>query len=539
MARLSKFLSPQRDQLKSDNGVAMMSVLLFMILLAGMSLVLLTVILGQIGPSYLAQKGTKTVYAAQAGLQSALSVIRSAAAAPNALGVVYGNPRILPCTVNGNLDGSTEAVKYAVTVRYFTEDPTGKPESWLASKEMGCSASIGVTTRGTTTNAAPSYALITSKGQASATPGAAAADGNRTVAAIYKFRVTNVNVPGGRIFDPLNLECLQAEPLVGGAIGVGSLVYYRAKAQCVDDSGPLDAAQLWIYGTTYQIKLASSTDGVTPGLCISGIPSTTGTPNKAKLETCRTGSDRYNQLWSWTGEHTWQGQQASISNGYASSWLGRSTETGTKYLQVTAGHSTTFAPDPKVGAGAASSATNQIVNYKEFGRCLDVTGTRIDDPFMITYPCKQDPSGTGTPVGTGKLAWNHKWYYTEVTTTPLVQQIYVYDQGTVPSGKRCLQTTGTTGVRQYPTFKSCSGSTLQDWKRVYKSGDYSTSYLILDSANRCLTANENPTDLYTTDGSGNAWSKVTVAACTGQDNQKWNAPPVYNESTFSGYKEIG
>ena len=57
--------------------------------------------------------------------------------------------------------------------------------------------------------------------------------------------------------------------------------------------------------------------------------------------------------------------------------------------------------------------TKQIVNFKEFGRCADVTGANInnaDTPgeFNIVYPCKQDPVGAG-------LAWNHKWYYNSPT----------------------------------------------------------------------------------------------------------------------------
>jgi Tfp pilus assembly protein PilX len=94
---------------RDEGGIALMSVMLFMILLTGMSLVLLSVILGQIGPAYVAQKSTNTVYAAQAGLQSALGVMRSATG-PLVAGEAFGDPHQLPCAFSGELDGSSNDV---------------------------------------------------------------------------------------------------------------------------------------------------------------------------------------------------------------------------------------------------------------------------------------------------------------------------------------------------------------------------------------------------------------------------------------------
>ena len=51
----------------SESGVALLSAILFMIIMAGISVVLLSTVLGQIVPSTLAQRNTKTIYAAQAG----------------------------------------------------------------------------------------------------------------------------------------------------------------------------------------------------------------------------------------------------------------------------------------------------------------------------------------------------------------------------------------------------------------------------------------------------------------------------------------
>jgi len=531
--------------LREERGVALMSVMLFMILLTGMSLVLLSVILGQIGPSYLAQKSTKTVYAAQAGLQSALGVVRSAAAAPDSAGNIFGDPAKLPCTFTGNLDPLSADVGYTVTIQYFVEDPTTKVEPWLSANDLNCTTLPSGEPGGVRNTAnvltSPEYAYIVSRGSAVSAAGRAATEGNRAVAAVYKFKVRNINVPGGRIFAPSTGECMEAQPLPSSSvIGVGSAIKFVSASQCTADRGVHDTRQLWSYAATYQIKLASSTDGVTPGLCITGVPTA-----NASLQTCLSGVDRYSQLWSWTGDKTWKGQQSTISAGNANSFLSQS-GAGSN-LQVTTGFVNTFAPAPAVGAGNAGKDTKQIVNYKEFGRCLDVTGARIGDPFMIAYPCKQDPSGTGNPPGTGKLDWNHKWWYTETASTLAAQQIYVYTSydgagNGVAADRRCLETPVSPGSGKYPVFRACTrtisqtGLAEQSWTRVYESADYGSSYLIKDNYGRCLTA--DATDQYA-DGSGNRWSKITVATCTVNENQKWNAPPNDALATFSGFRELG
>jgi len=521
-----------------------MSVMLFMILLTGMSLVLLSIILAQIGPAYLAQKGTKTVYAAQAGLQSALGVMRSAlGTVPDPAGNLFGDPAKLPCSFTGYLEPSNTDVAYSVTIRYYVADPTGQVEPWLSNNDLNCTTLPSGQPGGVRNNSnvltSPEYAYIVSRASGVSAAGRPATEGNRAVAAVYKFKVRNINVPGGRILLPLNGACLEAQPLGSptNAIGVGSLIKFAAASSCTADSGPHDLSQLWLYSSTYQIKLASSTDGTTPGLCITGLPSDTG--NNATLQTCLTTNARYSQLWSWTGAKTWQGQQSNISAGVSNSFLTHAGSGST--LKVSTAGSGAFGPTPAVGAGNASKNTIQIVNYKEFGRCLDVTDVEIASSYMISYPCKQDPSGTGTPPGTGKLEWNHKWYYTETTTTADTQQIYVYNNGNT-SDRRCLETPDSPGSLRYPTFKSCTRTVgqpavgRQSWTRVYEAGDYASSYLIKDSFGRCLTANSSDTHV---DGSGNAWSKITVGTCTNNENQKWNAPPNDALATFAGYREIG
>ena len=520
----------------SESGVALMSAMLFMILLSGLSLVLLSVIVSQMGPSLAAQKGTKTVYAAQGGLQAALGVVRSAAAAPNATGAVFGAPSKLPCTFSGKLDGATDAVSYVVNIGYYRVDPTGKDDAWLASaaNKLPCATPGGV-------SSTPLFAYLVSEGIGTGVGGRDAEEGNRSVAAVYKFRVTNVNISGGRIYDFNRTECLEAVPTgpsAAGPTGVlaptavsGDVVRFRAAGGT--GCSTRDPMQLWVYDASYQIKLASTVlPGATP-LCITG-PETGTLPQNTVLRPCiATGDARSNQLWSWTGAHTWKGQRNPVSLGVNDNlFLARNGSDTIAYLEVRANDTSNFSPTAAVGAGAASVATHQLVNYKEFGRCADVTGGVETATYLISYPCKQDPTGTGNFV-----EWNHKLYYAEAPTAAGVVQSITMQIGNNPNGasKRCLQTPVETDASKYPIIKPC-GSTgtddRQSWTRINKTNDYDSSYLVVDVYGRCLTANAG--DLHESN-----WSKLTMNTCDGTLQQKWNAPPVLNDATFGSFRELG
>ncbi|TFW00125.1 hypothetical protein [Orlajensenia leifsoniae] len=527
-----------RVQADPERGSALISALIFMLLLASLSLVLASVLLAQAVPEKLAFKGTRTVYAAESGMQSTLGVLRSIPALPDASGKIYGNKAKLPCAVSGTVDGVATGARYAATIRYYATDPGAQTDAWRNSttNQILCTVGAGTAIQ-------PKYALIVSVGQDAAVAGQSATFGNRSLAAVYEFPLTNVNIPGGYIYAFGTTVCLQAEGLTAG-----SLVRYQTAANCNNPT-----TQYWVYDTNYTLRLASSTLTATP-LCITG-PTTTGSTatEKVKLQACKSSSDttRSTQLWSYEGGDRWRGQNTTISTGYNTLCLssGQNTTTPTGgvtgtppvpllYLSVGTLCADkvawgSFTPQAAVGPGNASYATKEVTNYKEFGRCLDVTAGSITSTYMITYPCKQDPSGTGTPPGTGFLYWNHKWFYNEpaagASSAP-DQDFYVYDgSGT----KKCLQTPLDTASSKYVIFTGCSSSEVrQDWTRVGSTGDYATSYLFLDTYGRCLAI--NPADLH-----DSAYSKVVVATCNGSTLQKWNAPPNSTSSSFGSYRELG
>jgi hypothetical protein len=503
-----------------ERGVALLTAILFMLLVAGLSVVLLSVIMSQATPVFVAKKTTRTIYAAQAGLQASLGVVRSLAQTDSATGKVSGIRSKLPCTVVGKVDANDPASTYSVAMKYFTLDPTGKDSNaaWLAANALPCNSATNLFAG----SVQPLYMLALADGMGAAVPGNANSTfGDRHIAAVYKFKVTNVNVPGGRIWDYNINYCLQA---VSAALN--SQVIFKSATDCTTAN---NTKQLWIYDTDYEIKLASTTvAGQTP-LCISSpmtSDKTAALAGPAVLTKCQSDASRWNQLWSWFGTNSWRGQLANNST-YSNFYLNAGTPSAGSVLNVTNGSGGGFAPTTAVGAGAASHNTNQIVNYQEFGRCADVTDTNINSSFMISYPCKQDPTGTG------KLDWNHKWYYTEPTapsTSVASQPVYVYLNNDT-SKKYCLTTPSAGG--KYVTFTSCNWGTTaaQKWTRFQDTGDYSASYLFTDSLGRCLAVDS--TDTYTS----GKWSKMIVTTCNGGLEQKWNSPASYTGSNVSGYKE--
>lgn len=518
--RISSMRPPVR--FRDDVGAALISVMLFIILLGGLSLVLLATLLGQMAPSFTAQQNTQTGYAAQAGLQAGLGAIRSAAGAPVG-GVVYGDPSRLPCGFVGNVDGTATSIAYNVSIRYYTADPTNQSEIWREANKRPCTTPGGLGAA-----APPRFALLVSQAVSPAGANVVIGQGQRTISAVYGFKVTNINIPGGRIWDFNGEYCMRAL-----FAGVGSEIAFRSAAMCPGT----DSQALWIYDTDYRIKLASTTvAGAGPALCMTDP--VVGN-QRMTLQECLPPADpaRWNQLWNLFAGPVWYGQRNPIAGGRSGICISSGHNNGTNLVTVGArvlarpGCIGSQRPEAKVGAGAASKATNQIVSYSEFGRCADVTEENLTRPFMIVYPCKQDARGGGAGI-----LWNHKWFYDEPVApdTEVLDQEIVVLLNDIPANRHCLETPLDTSGSTYVTFSVCNHSVRQDWDRVQDSGNYDTSYLFIDKYGRCLTANANPADLY-----AGAFSKMTVSACNGTLAQKWNAPPGTTNATFGGYREFG
>lgn len=512
-----------RAAARPDAGLAMMVVVMMTLILMSLSVLVLGMVVSQVAPIQFAQKNTETVFAAEAGVETALGRIRTAEAGGDFTGAVYGKPGLLPCTVNGVVGQASSQTTYTATVRYFAEDPTGKSASWLDANKLACTPGSGTGT------VLPAFAYIESAGDAATTGKVGASQGDRAIAMVYRFETTTTNITGGRIFSWASGTeaqfCLRAS-----GTSAGSTVTYRPIAEC--GSVTNDDTELWIYDTDYTMKLASSTLTST-SLCMTNESGT------VRLRACTAG---YTQAFAWhpDGNATWVAQNSSFQNNgtcLKSSQSSGVPSTGSTLLVGSCASQAawgSFSPDPAVGPGAASISTKQIVNFLEFGRCFDVTDTNVGRAFMISYPCKQDP-----PSG-AELFWNHKWYYDEplVGTTAPAQLIYVY-QSNDPARKYCLRTPSAqtdpteTGVNAgyYPTLVTpCSeADPRQMWTRSTATGVKATSWTIRDNSGRCIGVGGSK---YL-----NKWSALVVSACDGAAAQKWNAPADSVEAKVGGYLE--
>lgn len=517
-----------------DAGIAMVTALISILLTAMLSILLLGMLMSQLLPTSFLRTSSRTVFAAEAGINAVLGQLRNAAAPPDATLTVYGSTTKLPCTATGTTEG-TSSLRYEASVRYYTTDPTGQSPAWLAANALACSPGSGPA-------AQPGFALITSRGIAGGVPGMGSTAGNRAVSVVYEFYITNTNTPGGLIYSygqgiVPDRFCLEAYTATAG-----SKIKYVPAVDC----GTNNATQLWIYHGDYQIKLASTT---VPGygsdeLCITG-PGAGSLPQEAILRKCepKTSPARWNQLWSWEGGARWQGQKPTISGGYSQIYLYSGATSGSPsgrnlwvrdFTGVTKSTNTewgSFNPDPRVGAGAAGYGTRQIVNYLEFGRCFDVTNEDPSWPYMIVYPCKQDPSGGA------QLLWNHKWYYTEPPSNAGFsgpQQISVLYQND-PAKRYCLVSSGTEGGQVRLTSVGGCDPTAnnQKWTRYADTGTYSSSYTFVDDWGRCASLGPKGT------GAGlSAYSTITTTTCNAGLGQKWNAPPNTVTASLTGYQEI-
>ena len=270
----------------------MLTAILLIMIMAAISVLMLGVVVAQKTPTVFADKNGQTVFASEAGLDAALSQLRSSLGAPDILtGKIYGDPRLLPCTVQGSVNAAGTSLKYKVNVAYFDQSPTGKDTSWRAVNQLTCSPTTGVAI-------APSFALLSSEGVDADLKGMASGAGNRTIETVYTFQVSNNNIDGGTIYSFGDKHCLQATGQT-----VGSKVVYVDAADCRED----DPRRLWTYGKDYSLHLSVSDLGATP-LCITGNASGGGNID-ITLTKCTTGNT--SQMFSWQGGAQFNGENTA------------------------------------------------------------------------------------------------------------------------------------------------------------------------------------------------------------------------------------
>lgn len=529
MTDLTRSMINSRRRLADrDGGFAMMSVIMLMLVLTILAIIVLSVVLAQVNPTLFQDKNGRTLAAAQAGVDAAASQIRNAET-DDGTGVPMGDIHKLPCVVEGTVDGTGGETSFVAEVDYFVADPVGRDQAWRDSNKLTCYLGTGINGG---VRAVPRHAIITSEGfDATSTTLEDRAD--RVVEASYTFQLTTLKISGGMILDDNGNFCLVA----GSDDEWAYITYQPASSAACQEQTELNS---WTWAEDYMIHLSSTDLNGGDPMCLTGRASSP-TAVHMRLRPCTTSTqDPLGQRFSWTGNHTWRGQN-STNTGYGTSYVVNQDDTvdaGNRLSVSTSAANKSLTPLPAVGKGNASYFTNQVVNYNQFGRCLDVTNETINYAYMIAYPCKQDPSGNLA------FHWNHKWYYNEPAEgiESIETQISV-----VPGSTYCLITpsssttvnlaAGGTTTALFPRFVTsgnnidCSSSN-STWTRYAYSNDDLEAYTIQDRHGRCLSAAGPKTTNHP------QWTSIVVETCSGSDDQKWNVDPDPVDAALGDFTEL-
>jgi hypothetical protein len=482
-----------------------------LITLVGVSLsaLLVPIVVNQFAATRETSERVRSLHAAQAGIDVVLAQIRASGG---------DRTKLPPCTLEGDVgDGRT---RYRVNVRYLPVDPKGRTSdtAWLDANDLDCNA-VAIN---------PMFALLSAEGTDVPTGAFTAAD-SRRLHATYTFRTTNENVPGGaiRVYKPA-----QSSPDL--CIDAGSPRPAAGTNVQMQPCDPLSEAQRWGYLPNLTIALMSTRTGGAVGMCLdAGSPQAAG--NRVQVWPCSTPSVAPRQQWSSNDAGNFEGTNDGVGlNGHcfnvefpdqAGSFLvlGNGVGCGGPYDTRR-----TFSPDPSAGAGAASAANMQLVNYQMFGRCLDLTNWSVESDAMIAWPCKQAPN----PANVGA---NQKW--TLPTAVRPGERQPRGAIGSVFAPDHCLYSPRSDQPEQFVSVQPCGGDPNFDWTvHTVDVSDYRTAYTITDADGRCLVPADPNVYFYPT-YQGRV-PKVVVRTCDGSKLQKWNAPPdITNPLPLKDYAE--
>lgn len=531
---------PRFALLRDDRGSMTM---LMLVILIGMSFgaLLIPMVIGQNQTTRYDDSRVHSLHAAQAGFDVALGLIRSAT--PDGK---IGDTTKLPC---GPLSGAVnDAVNggngyYTVSIEYYVSDPashltdSAADSDWRAANKMLCAKSFGPY-RPATNVYTPSFALLASTGDDGAVLKGGSA--GRMLRTTYVFKTTNTNISGGiiRIFpDSSGVQyCMDA----GATPAVGTPVTIKA-------CDLISKAQGWSYNADLSIQLVSSVADVTMvgnaqgnGLCLDS-PGAHAANNAIVLGWCAA-QVRGTDLQMHNINAPWNQQWSSDDNAHLRGAKPDKSDTDTfcinvaaqasaqaLTLQACAGFVTdikqTWVPQPTVGSGAAAApdpvpagylaSQHQLVNFLQFGRCLDVTGMDVTQPYMIAYSCKQNPNPAA-------VSWNQKWGYNGSGE-------WVTFKDGKSSTPYCLTRQGTSVVSgSYVNLVACPTVATDNvkWRNNLTqdgSGNelpYANKYTVTDpSGAYCLSLSPS-SDLL-----NGQYYKTTVETCNGTPEQKWNALP--------------
>ena len=477
---------------RRDDG-SMPIALLLTLVATMLSGVIASVSASDFGSARSAAERPRLLDAAAAGLEVMVGHIRSAADSAG-----NGILTAMPCGPYTGTVGAGSGVgtreTYRVTVQYLDVD---------AATVISCTPGSGPAT-------IPRYAALTSTGSDTST-GAA-----RTLTSRYAVASTNANVAGGRFrawttVGAVQYPCLDAgsaTPVAGAAVTL---------ALCA----PGSQQQIWAYNTTLQIALVSSVSLAYPqGLCVDGGPVPHSSSTVAvTMQPCLT-SNYARQQWNQDDINDLEGTSDGVNlDGHC---LNKQFNTIPTPIVVQASCVMAFSSDSTVGAGAAGASSGQLVNYGQFGKCLDVAEYNWQRYLFWLWQCKQAPTAAG-------VNWNQKWELPTIVAGPTGTTGYIMNRPQALNGSpACLHSTLSNSTAGYVTLVQCpsgAASSALKWTVYGDTGLYATSYTIVDSAGYCLAPVPAGLPNSLVYDSGPGVSPVITLTCDGSTLQKWNANP--------------
>ena len=480
-----------------DSGSMPMAIMVSIVAM-GLTAAIAPLVVNSITTTQTVDERTESIDAANNGIDAAMAQLRAAATA--GAGSLEGLP---PCEILG--EENADGLRYRVKITYYGPPD---PEDESSAEVLGCPPTE-----------VPVKAVLTVTGtgsdSASLDPGSA---DTRTVEATYKFQRDTENVAGGAIrlaTATTGQLCMDS----GDEPEPGSAVLLRA---CKKGGS---SEQRFSYTTDLNIKLMGSdtTDWPT-GLCLDApTPHSSNSGGAVTFTQCLGRKAR--QQWSLDNSSQFQGTTDGVNlDGYCLN-AKNAGAAGPVVLGGCTGDAkkNVWRPEPSAGAGAAGVGTGQLVNFKQFSRCLDVTNHVPTFSYMIVWFCKQAPDGN--------VSWNQQWATaTPATSKKTAKPGQIRTAGTGNPGY-CLRRPDLPGG--FVTMRTCSAANDKTpaadlaWTVYGETGNSVTSYSIVDSSGKyCLTATDLTVANPETHTDGTA--KVRTALCSSSHLQKWNAPATYD-----------
>ena len=504
-----------------DDGSMPLAMLVVLVGLALSMLTLTTMVRGAADTNGAIGR-TTALLAARTGLSGALASLRAAGTTGN-LGAISA----LPCTtgsaaqVTGTI--GTKDGGYAATIWYLKSDPTLQTAGWVQTNGTTCPTVLLQT---------PRWAYVSAVGTSNG------GKFKRTLIGTYQFKLRAMgNMPGGQIRVYRVPAATQDYCLTGNPPAAGTALTMSVCATGTD--GTAVDKQKFGYMSDLTIKLMTADPAMYPnGLCAQAGLVEAAT-QQLTLQDCGL-TTNISQQWAFDSASNFKGtSNGNTSNAFC--WYIKSSNSSSNpptyqagytniLLSTTCGITTTHYESWNVtadaGSGAAGPDSGQLVNFKQFGKCLDFNYSGVSN---WTFPCKQS-FNLQSPDTT--QVWNEVWTVPDAGTTGLVYT-------TRPDGvtKNCMKApaTGQTLVTMTTCPASASGAAANlIWlSRGNKAPTYDLKYRIEGTgtwAGQCLAPIPAATNPVQGDWAG-------LATCTGDYLQKWDADPPVSTSGLASVIE--